>query len=274
MCSDVASRFDSKLVRQKHGSIHTVPYTRSIDNRFVRMFRLSFLVLVLVVSFDSVRADPPTQTAVKLDATIQLKMNYLLYLPKDYESKDSWPLVLFLHGAGERGDNIDKVKTHGPPKLIEQGKEFPFIVVSPQCPDGRWWEASELASLLDHVIAEHRVDEDRVCLTGLSMGGFGTWRLAFLQPHRFAAIAPICGGGEPYWGKQIAHIAVWAFHGGVDFLVPVARSQSMVDAIKKANGEPKLTIYPDAGHDSWTKAYENQELYEWMLSQRRSKPKP
>ena len=111
--------------------------------------------------------------------------------------KDSWPLMLFLHGAGERGDDLELVKKHGPPKLIEAGKDFPFIVVSPQCPQGRWWEPVELATLLDEIVEKQKVDKDRIYVTGLSMGGFGTWSLAAFQPGRFAAIVPICGGGEP-----------------------------------------------------------------------------
>ena len=108
-------------------------------------------------------------------------------------------------------------------------------------------------------------------MTGLSMGGFGTWRLAAYTPHRFAAIAPICGGGETYWTRRFPHLPVWVFHGAKDTGVPLERSQSMVDALKKAGGEPKLTVYPDAGHDSWTETYDNPDFYEWLLEQKRAK---
>jgi predicted peptidase len=200
-------------------------------------------------------------------------MSYLLYLPEKYSAETAWPLVLFLHGAGERGTNLDLVKVHGPPKLVAAGKHFPFILVSPQCPENRWWEPFELIALLDHVVATHQVDPDRVYVTGLSMGGFGTWRLAAYAPDRLAAIAPICGGGEPYWGKVIAHLPVWAFHGAKDVGVPVDRSQTMIDAVKKSGGEPRLTIYPEAAHDSWTQTYDNPEFYEWLLAQQR-RPQP
>ena len=220
----------------------------------------------------SALADDSPQTSQRLDVTVKVEMNYLLALPKDYDKKDTWPLVLFLHGAGERGDNLELVKVHGPPKLIGEGKEFPFIVVSPQCPKDVWWEPIELTALLDQVIKTHNVDEDRIYVTGLSMGGFGTWRLAAFTPDRFAAIAPICGGGEAYWARRFPHLPTWAFHGAKDQGVPLVRSEEMIDAIKEKGGEPKLTVYPEAGHDSWTETYNNPEFYEWLLEQKR-KPK-
>lgn len=215
-------------------------------------------------------AEDKPQSSEHLDTTLHVEMDYLLYLPEGYEEKESWPLVLFLHGAGERGDDLELVKKHGPPKLISQGKQFPFIVVSPQCRPGVWWEPTELTALLDQVVKEHKVDKDRVCVTGLSMGGFGTWRLAAYTPDRFAAIAPICGGGEPFWARTIHHIPTWVFHGAKDSVVPLERSEEMVEALKRAKAEPKLTVYPEAGHDSWTESYDNPKLYEWLLSHRRS----
>ena len=140
-------------------------------------------------------------------------MDYLLYLPPNYEAKKKWPLMLFLHGGGERGSNLDLVKRHGPPKLISKGKEFPFIVISPQCPKDRDWEPLELTVLLDDAISKLKVDTDRIFLTGMSTGGFGTWQLAAYAPDRFAAIVPICGGGDTMWAKRIAHVSVWVFHG-------------------------------------------------------------
>ena len=200
---------------------------------------------------------------------------YLLYLPKGCaESDKRWPLVLFLHGAGERGDRLDLVKKHGPPMLVEKGKAFPFILVSPQCPRDGWWtkETAMLADLLDEVVAKHRVDIDRVYVTGLSMGGMGTWALAAAQPQRLAAIAPICGGGDPKTAERIKHLPVWAFHGARDRVVPLKATQDMIDALKRAGAEPKLTVYPNAGHNSWTAAYNDKQLYEWLLSQKRPGP--
>ena len=212
------------------------------------------------------------QTAQRLDVNVGVQLNYLLALPKDYTQQKSWPLVLFLHGAGERGAELKLVKKHGPPKLIDNGKAFPFIVVSPQCPKDVWWEPIELTALLDEIIKNNNIDEDRIYLTGLSMGGFGTWRLAAHSPDRFAAIAPICGGGEPYWARRFPHLPTWAFHGAKDRVVPLERSQEMIDAVKKNGGLPKLTVYPDAGHDSWTETYNNPQLYEWLLAQKRDGP--
>ncbi len=214
---------------------------------------------------------PGVQATAQLNTQVKVQIGYLLYLPKDYEKQTSWPLMLFLHGAGERGDDLELVKKHGPPKLIAAGKEFPFIVVSPQCPRGKWWEPIELVALLDEIGEKYKVDPDRIYVTGLSMGGFGSWRLAAFAPDRLAAIAPICGGGETYWTKEFAHLPVWAFHGAKDAAVPLERSQAMVDALKKNGGDPKLTIYPEAGHDSWTETYDNPEIYGWFLAQKRAK---
>jgi predicted peptidase len=202
--------------------------------------------------------------------TVQvMDCNYLLYLPADYDKGGKkWPLIMFLHGAGERGNNLEVVKKHGPPKMIAQGKSFDFIIVSPQCPNDMWWpeKTDLLIALLDEIEAKYRVDTDRVYLTGLSMGGFGTWTLAIEYPNRFAAIAPICGGSERYLGYRLKKVPVWAFHGAKDNTVPLIRSQEMVDAVKKAGGDAKLTVYPEAEHDSWTETYNNPELYQWFLS--------
>jgi predicted peptidase len=235
---------------------------------------IALLLLTLAVGSGSAWGDELPQSAGRLQTRVPVEVRYLLYLPKDYDKQESWPLLLFLHGRGERGDDLELVKRHGPPKLIAAGREFPFIVVSPQCPTGQWWEPIELLALLDELARAQKVDPDRVYVTGLSMGGFGTWRLAHYAPERLAAIAPICGGGEKYWVKEFAHLPTWAFHGGKDALVPPERSQVMVDEMKKEGGQPKLTIYPEAEHDSWTETYENPALYEWLLTQRRTAKQP
>ncbi len=230
---------------------------------------LGMVAGILVFLASRASAGDAQQKACNLERTIKVKMKYLLYLPKDYDQKDSWPLMLFLHGAGERGDNLELVKKHGPPKLIEAGKDFPFLVVSPQCPKDGWWEPLELKSLLDEIVEKCKVDQDRIYVTGLSMGGFGTWSLAACQPKRFAALVPICGGGEPITAKLFAYPPAWVFHGAKDPVVPLDRSRQMVEALKKSGGDPKLTVYPDAGHDAWTETYANPQLYEWLLQQKR-----
>ncbi|HTO94351.1 MAG TPA: PHB depolymerase family esterase, partial [Bacteroidota bacterium] len=129
--------------------------------------------------------------------TIDVQAPYLVYLPPDYgKDERAWPLVLFLHGAGERGTRVELVKRHGPPKLAAAGRQFPFILVSPQCPEDEYWSVPVLKALLDRILATYRVDRSRIYLTGLSMGGNGTWRMAMAYPDLFAAIAPICGWGD------------------------------------------------------------------------------
>jgi predicted peptidase len=233
---------------------------------------LILLILIWAGHFTAALGEEPSQRPARLRAQVPVEMGYLLYLPKDYDEQDAWPLLLFLHGRGERGDDLELVKRHGPPKQIAAGKGFPFIVVSPQCPGDQWWEPIELVALLDEIGKKYKVDPDRVSVTGLSMGGFGTWRLAAYAPERLAAIAPVCGGGETYWAEEFAHLPVWAFHGAKDTTVPPERSQAMIDALKKKGGEPKLTVYPEAGHDSWTETYNNPQLYEWLLAQKRQPP--
>lgn len=207
-------------------------------------------------------------------------LRYLQFVPKGYDTNGtkSWPLMLFLHGAGERGNDIRKVTIHGPPKNVAQNPDFPFILVSPQCPEGEIWSSESLLGLLDKVAQELRVDPERVYLTGLSMGGYGTWDLGLKHPERFAAIVPICGGGELITlllaqgdkKQAIQSLGVWAFHGAKDPTVPVNESQRMIDLLKKIGAkDARLTVYPEAGHDSWTETYNNPELYEWLLSHSR-----
>ena len=214
-------------------------------------------------------------------ASVAMRIDYLLSLPKGYEAKDTtkkWPLILFLHGSGERGSNVAKVAVHGPPKLVKNGKDLPFIIVSPQCPAGKGWNNDTLLALLDDTVAKHNVDRSRVYLTGLSMGGYGTWSLGLKYPERFAAIAPICGGGQtqdvkPASGEKAAalkSLGVWAFHGAKDPTVKLEASERMVAELKQAGcKDVELTIYPEAGHDSWTESYNNPKLYDWFLQHQR-----
>ena len=214
----------------------------------------------------------------KITKTVQ--SDYLLFLPEGYEAKGDkkFPLMIFLHGAGERGTNLSRVGQHGPPKIVKTKKDFPFILVSPQCPSGEWWTEDVVMGLLDDTIKNYNVDTNRVYLTGLSMGGFGSWAIGTKYPERFAAIAPICGGGERIGilvaGRSktaaLKSLGVWAFHGGKDPVVQLAESERMVDALKKAGcTDVKLTVYPEAGHDSWTETYNNSELFAWLLAQKR-----
>lgn len=206
---------------------------------------------------------------------------YLLFLPEEYGADKArrWPLILFLHGAGERGEDLSLVKRHGPPKLVEGDPSFPFVVVSPQCPADETWSDEVLVALLDHVLAEVRVDPRRVYLTGLSMGGFGAWSLAQHAPERFAAVVPICGGGsferallygDSPRGRALRKLPFRAIHGARDPVVPLAESQRMVDALRTLGCLVELSVDPEAGHDSWSKAYADPLLYAWLLAHSRS----
>lgn len=217
--------------------------------------------------------------------TRTVTLNYLLYVPRAAATQPDkrWPLILFLHGAGERGSDVWLVAKHGPPKIVREQPDFPFIVVSPQCPAGRVWDNDEVLALLDEILATQPVDPTRVYLTGLSMGGYGTWSLGLAHPERFAAIVPICGGGDPLKAmladpskaEALRSLAVWAFHGAKDPVVKLSESERMVEALRRAGvREVELTVYPEAQHDSWTETYANPRLYEWLLRHQRPPAKP
>jgi predicted peptidase len=214
-----------------------------------------------------------TQKPAAVNFVIRQNMKYLVWFPAGYkfDKHKKWPLMLFLHGKGERGTELDLVKTNGPPHFVEQQPEFPFILISPLCPEGQYWSVDELNALLTKVIKKYRIDEDRVYLTGLSMGGFGTWEFATKHPERFAAIAPVCGGGDSHRINELINVPVWAFHGAKDDVVPVERSIEMVNALNCCGGNARLTIYPEANHNSWDAAYSNPELFRWLLNNIRKK---
>lgn len=212
------------------------------------------------------------QTNVRNTRGDEVSVRYWLYLPADYNTDTKFPLVLFLHGAGERGDDLEAVKKWGPPQLVANGKGFPFVLVSPQCPAGQWWDVDAMAHLVDELAKKYSIDRQRMYVTGLSMGGYGTWAILAKYPKLFAAAVPICGGGDPKMAESMRHVPIWAFHGEKDNVVPVRRSQEMVEAITKAGGNARLTIYPGVGHNSWSATYDNPEVYQWLLSHRRSEP--
>jgi predicted peptidase len=264
------------------------------------MPRFFAFVLVVLAGCSTNRMPPPT--AMQQNASYHTVLSkrggydFLLSLPAGYQEKENkrWPLILFLHGSGERGANLALVAKHGPPKLIQavaKKAEQPaniaaaaraltseFIVISPQCPADQVWDDEILIALLDHMSSAYKVDASRVYLTGLSMGGYGAWSLGLKAPQRFAAIAPICGGGNMLDlivsptanNPALKSLPVWAFHGGRDPVVPTIESQRMVDAlIRLGDKSVQLTIYPEATHDSWTATYANPELYSWFLQHQR-----
>lgn len=199
---------------------------------------------------------------------------YVLFLPHDYKGEKAYPLILFLHGAGETGTDGVKQSVVGlGPAIKKKEKTFPFIAVFPQS-QKRTWKADSAdgkraLAILQEVEKNYKVDSKRVYLTGLSMGGYGTWSCATAHPNRWAAIAPVCGGGDPKQAAKIKHIPCWCFHGDADKAVPVSRSRDMIKALKEAGGSPRYDEYPGVGHNSWDRAYGNEELYTWLLMHKR-----
>ncbi|UOQ86307.1 prolyl oligopeptidase family serine peptidase [Gracilibacillus salinarum] len=215
---------------------------------------------------------------------------YLIHVPDRYvlEGPCQYPLLLFLHGAGERGNDLALLKNHGLPKLLEQKEyhDFPFVTVSPQCPEDSYWteHLTDLKLFLDYLIDEYEIDVNSICLTGMSMGGIGAWNLALQYPDFFHALAPVCGSitlpthrkkafHELYTKQQvleaitrIKHLPIWAFHGALDEVVPIDETKQIVAHLQELGAHVQLTVYPDIGHDSWVPAYETEELYWWLYN--------
>ncbi len=221
------------------------------------------------------------QQAGNLDTMIskRLALRYLLWLPCDYDQSNAqgWPLIVFLHGRGERGNDLALVEKHGLARKLVQGFELPAIVAAPQCPAASDWTLHDdaMLALIDDLCSSYRVDQDRIYLTGLSMGGRGTWRLAAEHAERFAAIVPICarrpdGVRSPEDARRLCLLPIWVFHGAQDQIVPMAESDAMVTALRVHGTEVRYTLYPDVGHDSWTRAYNEPDLYVWLFNQRRT----
>ncbi len=198
-------------------------------------------------------------------------MNYELYLPED--APQALPMIVYLHGAGERGTVLDHLTRHGIPKLIAEGREIPALVLCPQCPADCVWDniPFELKKIIDGVIDEYRVDRARVTLTGGSMGGYGTWAIGMTFPSFFAALAPIAGGGMSWRTPNLVGTPVRAYHGEDDTAVPLVYAELMVDALAKNGGDVSLTVLHGFGHnDGINAAYRDGDVIEWLLSKRRT----
>ena len=199
-------------------------------------------------------------------------LDYLAYLPASYDEDKNklWPLVIFLHGSGERGKNVQIVRKTGLTETLETRGATSYVCLAPQCPsENRGWNTAVLNKFLDQVLTEYRVDKNRVVLTGLSMGGFGTWNWGSEHPERFAGLVPICGAGTPAKATSLKGMPIWAFHGEADPVVKIAGDQAMVDAAKAAGADIKFTTYPGVGHNSWGKAYTEPELDAWILARKK-----
>lgn len=196
-------------------------------------------------------------------------LRYLIDLPHGYSpTEGSWPLVLFLHGAGERGNDLNSLRSQGLPKL-GASTDLPFVLVAPQVPTGELWSADALRALLDHLEGTLRIDRSREYLTGLSMGAFGALELAEANPDRFAAVLAISGGANPVEICRLRRVPVWIVHGQADDVIPVSWSENLAKRLKACSGRARLTIYPGVGHDAWSRAYADTAIMNWLLAQRR-----
>lgn len=194
-----------------------------------------------------------------------------MHLPRGYgdDSRD-WPLVVFLHGSGERGSDLDRVRFHGPPKHAAAGRDYPFILCSPQldaaADEDAPWDAAVLHALLPVLRARWRIDPRRITATGLSLGGHGVWRWASAYPDDLAGIAPVCGYGDPALVCRGRQVPVRAYHGDADTVVPLAEQQACVAALRACGGEVSFTVYPGVGHGAWEPAYEDAGLVPWLMA--------
>jgi predicted peptidase len=251
-----------------------------------RRGNLAVAGLAILVSAPLPAADYSARTFSAPDGG---RLNYRIHVPEAAEPEAPWPLVLFLHGAGERGDDNQLQLIHGAFDILDFTVESdnPAVILAPQCPaDERWvdvdWDAPThrmaenpsapmqmVMALLEATLADLPVDRQRVYVTGLSMGGYGAWEIVQRRPGLFAAAIPICGGGDPALADSISHLPLWVFHGADDPIVPVRRSLDMVAALQAAGGQPSYTIYGGAGHDAWTRTYANAGVLQWLFDQER-----
>jgi predicted peptidase len=205
--------------------------------------------------------------AMASTALKKAKYNYLLHVPEDYgkDPNKKWPVIFYLHGRHASGKHLESLERYGLPYYLQKGKKMDFIVVSPQCPWNKNWASEDWFNpVYDEVAAKLRVDDSRVYLIGMSMGGFGTWAVANRMPDRFAAISPMCGGADVKWAENLSKIPAWVFHGTADREIPISRSEVMVKALEKQKAEVKYTRLVNQGHDI-SKQFNNDELYAWLL---------
>ena len=238
------------------------------------MSRYIFFVLGCLL-LGSCAAQSKSVLIEDVEKTITIEnLRYYLYYPEDYQEKknEKFPLLLFLHGGGESGDSLATLKSNGPPKLIAEGKQFPFLILAPQNPHKRkWWNTRAVMQLLDTIVTNNRVDTSRIYLTGLSRGGGAAWELVVQYPDKFAALAVVCGMTPlPYASWIDRKLAIWVFHGTEDKSVPYSESQRMVEKLKAMGYDIKFTTYDGVGHNSWVQAYTTEELYEWFTQQQRT----
>ena len=206
---------------------------------------------------------------IRVEETLQY---YLSYPPGYFEREDtSYGILLFLHGGGEAGGDLDDLQKNGPPKMMAEGYPFPFLVLAPQNPhQKKWWDIKAVNQLLDSIVANNRVDKNRMYLTGLSRGGSAAWEMAVQYPDKFAALAVVCGmAPTPYAHWLEEKMPIWVFHGVEDQVIPVEESDTMVRKLVEMGYDVKYSRYENIGHNSWEKAYTTEELYQWMANQKK-----
>ncbi len=262
----------------------------------MRNHALTPRIILVLLGLSSIAYAGTTETGF-LDRSVtvdRVVYRYQVYVPQEWAKTSKWPVILFLHGAGERGDDgLIQTEVGIGTSIRRRSSRFPAIIVMPQCRKTRWWTESEMQAqalaALAQAMVEFNGDKERVYLTGISMGGYGTWKVASENPGQFAAIAPVCGGirppvlasvpalatpspetADPYReaAKKLASTPVWIFHGGDDKVVPTDESRKMNEALKAAGASVKYTEYEGVGHNSWDRAYAEAELMTWMLAQR------
>ncbi|MEP0132994.1 MAG: PHB depolymerase family esterase [Eudoraea sp.] len=231
-------------------------------------------IILYLLSIQSCSAQSQLIADEKETVSVE-NLQYYLYFPKGYEETESekFPLLLFLHGGGEAGGTLEDLKTNGPPKLLAEGKEFPFLILAPQNPYKRkWWNTRAVMQLLDTIIETNRVDIDRIYLSGLSRGGSAAWELAVQYPDKFAALAVVCGMTPvPYAAWINKKLPIWVFHGTEDKSIPISESEDMVTKLKEMGYDVTFTRYEGVGHNAWVRAYNTEELYEWLMKQKMTK---
>jgi predicted peptidase len=232
----------------------------------MNMIKFSLKMVLLSVVFSVSFTDNNLNTG---RGKTPVNYKYLLYLPDNYEYENNIPLLIYLHGASVRGNEISKIKAYGLPYLIEKGEKYDFIVVSPQCPPSKSWNTENwFEPLYNELLSKYKIDTNRIYLTGMSLGGYGAWNTAMEYPDKFAAVIPLCGGGNVRDVCNISHMPVWAFHGTADTLVPISETEKLVNQLKKCNGNVKFSRLEGKGHSiQWV--YEDKEVYSWMLNQKK-----
>jgi len=238
------------------------------------MKKFFFLIIVLVLIQSCASQTIPNLIDAKIETVTHETLSYYLYYPEEYETQPQkkFPILLFLHGGGESGDSLVAIKRNGPPKMIIEGKKFPFLILAPQNPyQKKWWNTRAVNQLLDSIVSTNRIDQSRIYLTGLSRGGGAAWEMAVQYPNKFAALAVVCGMTPvPYASWINKKLPIWVFHGEEDKSIPISESETMVDRLKGMGYEVKFTRYPGVGHNSWIQAYQTDALYEWFMNQQKS----